>query len=341
MTHPEARGGVSVIIPAYNAHGTISDCVESALSGSAKPREIIVVDDCSSDDTAAIVEGIAARRPGIVRLIRVPVNAGPARARNLGAAAAEGEYLFFVDSDTAMLSDTLQNFLLRTKEADAVSGIYHPEPLSEGAVPRYKAYLLAYFFGRRGVFDHDVFIASSAGIRASVFRDLGGFDENLPWGMDVENEEFGNRIVLKYRLLMDPAVNVRHHFPGMIKLTRTYFRRVSLWMELFLRRGHFEKGGNATMGTGLSTAAAAASVVAVPLLWVHPILGVVPVSFLIWHIVGYAGYFVYVVRQRPSFVLTAFILNYWFSIVLAAGAAYGLLRVVTGMSRLPDPGVVN
>jgi glycosyltransferase involved in cell wall biosynthesis len=326
---------ISVIIPAYNARATIAACVESALAGDVKPLEVIVVDDCSTDDTAAIVNTMAGRHPNVVKLIRSPRNAGPACARNLGASAAKGTYFFFIDSDTVMLLDTLEKFLKCIQECDAVSGIYHPEPLNEGAAPRYKAYQLAYFFGRRGVFEHDVFIASSAGIRAEVFHAVGGFNEKLPWGMDVENEEFGNRITAKYRILMDPSVNVRHHFPGFGKLTRTYFHRVSLWMELFLKRGRFEKGGNATMGTGLSTAAATAAVLTLPLPWLHAVLWPVPALFFIWHVAGYAGYFSYVARRRPSFLGMAFLLNYWFSTVLTAGAAYGALRGLTGIGRLP------
>lgn len=327
---------ISVIIPAYNASRTIAACIVGALSGVVKPLEVIVVDDCSTDDTATIVETLVARHPDVVKLICAPVNAGPSRARNIGAASAKGSYYFFIDSDTEMLPDTLQNFLRRIPEADAVSGIYHPEPLNDGAVPRYKSYLLAYFFGRRGVFDHDVFIASSAGIRAEVFHAVGGFNESLPWGMDVENEEFGNRIVVKYRMLMDPSVNVRHYFPGFGKLTRTYFHRVSLWMELFLKRRRFEKGGSATMGMGLSTAAAAAGVVTLPLPWFHPGLWWVPLFFFGWYLTGYAGYFIYVARRRPSFLGAACVLNCWFSVVLTAGALAGTLRALTGLGHLSN-----
>ena len=327
--------GISVIIPAYNASHTIGACVESALSGEVKPLEVIVVDDCSTDDTAAIVETLSARHPHVVRLIRTPANAGPASTRNAGGAAARGTYYFFMDSDTEMMPDTLRHFLRRIPEADAVSGIYHPEPLNGGAVPRYKAYLLAYLFDREGVFHHDVFIASSAGIRAEVFKALGGFNEHLPWGVDVENEEFGHRIAERHRLLMDPSINVRHHFPGFGKLTRTYFNRVSLWMELFLRRLRFEKGGSATMGIGLSAAAAAATIVTLPLAWIGWELALVPALFFSGYLIGYAGYFAYVARRRPSFLAAAVALNYWFSVILAVGAGYGTLRVLTGTGRLP------
>jgi glycosyltransferase involved in cell wall biosynthesis len=327
--------GISVIIPAYNASETISACVESALSGSIKPLEVIVVDDCSLDGSAAIVEGLAVRYPGIVKLVRASGNGGPARARNLGARAARGEYYFFVDSDTQILPDTLKRFLERIRDADAVSGIYHPEPLNVGATPRYKAYLLHYLFAREGVFEHDVFIASSAGIRADVFHALGGFNETLAWSMDVENEEFGNRIAVKHRLIMDPSVNVRHHFPGPRKLTRTYFHRVSLWMERAIVRLRFDRGGSASRRVGVSTASAPGALLTYPLVWLNPWLGVVPALLLACYLAGYGGYFAYVARKRPFFLPMALLLNLYFSSVITAGAAYGALRVLTGTGRVP------
>lgn len=327
---------ISVIIPAYNACETIVDCVESALSGVVKPLEVIVVDDCSTDGTARTVEALVARHPNEIKLIRSPRNAGPARARNIGASAARGEYFFFVDSDTTLLPDTLKNFLRRIPDADAVSGIYHEEPLNDCAAARYKAYLIAYLFGRVSVFPYDVFVSSSAGIRPDVFKALGGFNEQMPWGMDVENEDFGHRIAARYRLLMDPSITVRHHFPEFGKFTRTYFSRVSLWMELFLRRRRFEQSGATTMGTGFSTAAAAAATVTLPLIWLDSVLALVPGILFASHVVGYAGYFGYVARRRPSFLATAFVFNYWFSLVLAAGAAYGVMRVLTGTGQVPE-----
>ena len=89
------------------------------------------------------------------------------------------------------------------------------------------------------------------------------------------------------------------------------------------------------MGTGLSTAAAAAAAVTLPLPWFHPALWPVPAFFFAWYLAGYIGYFIYVARRRPSFLVMAFLLNYWFSVVLTAGATYGALRWVTATGRLP------
>lgn len=334
----EQHASISVIIPAYNADRTIARCVGSVFAGTVKPIEVIIVDDCSNDSTAAAVEALRGHHGDLIRLVRTPQNGGPARARNLGAAAARGDYYFFIDSDTEMLPGTLENFLRRVPDADAVSGIYHQDPLNAGATPRYKALLLAYFFGRRGSFDYDVFVSSSAGICAKVFHAVGGFNEALPWGMDVENEEFGNRIVQHHRLILDPSVNVRHHFPSFCKLTTTYFHRVSLWMELTLNRGRFDRGGNATLGIGLSTAAAGATLASLPLLAFDFPAPIVPCALLLWHLAGYGGFLAYVGMHQPAFFFKALLLNYWFSLVLTAGAAYGAIRWFTNLSRLPPVG---
>src|SRR5207249_6282517 len=85
---------VSVIIPAYNAAGTIGACVESVLAERTRERyEILVVDDGSTDGTGEI----AARYPR-VRVLRQS-NAGASAARNLAAREARGWILCFIDAD--------------------------------------------------------------------------------------------------------------------------------------------------------------------------------------------------------------------------------------------------
>lgn len=87
------------MIPAYNASGTIHDCLESVLSEQdCTDFEIIVVDDGSLDSTASIVE----REFPSVRLLRKK-NGGPGSARNLGVEQAEGDVVVFIDADDKML----------------------------------------------------------------------------------------------------------------------------------------------------------------------------------------------------------------------------------------------
>jgi glycosyltransferase involved in cell wall biosynthesis len=84
---------VSVVIPAYNRAATIGEAVGSARAQTRAPREVIVVDDCSEDDTAEIAER------GGARVIRLEQNRGCAFARNVGIRHASGDAIAWLDSD--------------------------------------------------------------------------------------------------------------------------------------------------------------------------------------------------------------------------------------------------
>src|SRR5579875_23336 len=93
---------VSVIMPAFNAARSVAWAISSALEQTVADIEVLVIDDASTDLTAAVVEEIAARDPR-VRLIRNPVNGGPGVARNFGLDAARGEWVALLDADDAFL----------------------------------------------------------------------------------------------------------------------------------------------------------------------------------------------------------------------------------------------
>lgn len=89
---------VSIIIPAYNAAASLPLALQSLQAQSWRALEIIVVDDCSEDGTASIVNTAAQHDPRI-RLLRLPANSGAYAARNAGAAAALGDFITVHDSD--------------------------------------------------------------------------------------------------------------------------------------------------------------------------------------------------------------------------------------------------
>lgn len=112
---------LSVAIPAHNAQGSIERCLASILDQDGVDLEVIVADDCSTDDTAAIVERFA-RADGRVRLVRRSENGGEGPARNSAIEEATGEWLLCVDADDELEPSSLAGLMAfaATSDADAV-----------------------------------------------------------------------------------------------------------------------------------------------------------------------------------------------------------------------------
>ena len=103
MTHGST---VSVVTAAYNSARFIAQAIESVLGQTHSCWEMLIVDDCSTDDTAAIA-GEYARRDGRVRVISLAQNRGPAHARNEAIRLANGRFIAFLDSDDMWAVDKL------------------------------------------------------------------------------------------------------------------------------------------------------------------------------------------------------------------------------------------
>ena len=112
----------SVVIPAYNAAATLPRAIESVLGQSWPAHEILIVDDGSSDATA----DIARHYGGSVKLIQQP-NRGVSVARNAGAAAAQGDWLAFLDADDWYEPDRLRlhaEWITEDSTLDFLTGDY-------------------------------------------------------------------------------------------------------------------------------------------------------------------------------------------------------------------------
>ncbi len=90
----------SVIIPAYNVSGIVGRAIRSAAAQTLPPLEILVIDDCSSDNTVEVVKALARDIP-FIRLLSTPANSGAAAARNVGLRAAQGDWIALLDADDA------------------------------------------------------------------------------------------------------------------------------------------------------------------------------------------------------------------------------------------------
>lgn len=110
-----AAGRVSIIMPAYNAARFIRESLDSVLAQTYKEWELLVVDDCSSDSTREIVREYVTRDPRVI-LFELPVNSGPAQARNFALEKATGRYIAFLDSDDLWVPNKIERQLKFMRE---------------------------------------------------------------------------------------------------------------------------------------------------------------------------------------------------------------------------------
>ena len=116
---------VSVIVPLYNAEEYIGECLNSILAQTFQNYEVIVVDDCSTDASPAIVESYAEKFGGRLIHFRLEKNSGGAGIpRNTGIRLARGEYIRFIDADDRIVDNALEEDFRLAKEYDA-DVIYH------------------------------------------------------------------------------------------------------------------------------------------------------------------------------------------------------------------------
>jgi succinoglycan biosynthesis protein ExoO len=113
---------VTVLMAAYNAEAFIANAIESVRRQTCRDWELIVIDDCSSDQTRAVVRNYA-RQDGRIQLVEMAHNSGPAAARNAGLAQARGQWVTILDSDDRFEADRLRYLLEQGEkhEADIVA----------------------------------------------------------------------------------------------------------------------------------------------------------------------------------------------------------------------------
>jgi len=184
---------VSIIIPTYNAAQFIVESVESVLKQTYSSKEIIIVDDGSTDDTRSkldrFIEGKA------VRYV-YKKNGGPASARNIGISESAGKYIAFLDADDYWIDDAKISkqvaFLLDNKGCGIVgtNDIVFDTNGKEWKNPRETDDA-----GIRGkILFENQFTQSSVMIPKEVFSDIGLYNEDIP----MEDYELWLRIGRKY-----------------------------------------------------------------------------------------------------------------------------------------------
>jgi biofilm PGA synthesis N-glycosyltransferase PgaC len=184
-----ARGGVTVLVPAFNEAGSIVETIESLQSQTVAPREIIVIDDGSDDGTGELARSLG------VTVLRPPVNTGSkAGAQTFALPHVRTTLVMAVDADTTLAPDAIEKLVgvMGDDDVAAASGFVlprHVRTLWERA--RYVEYLFAFsFFKQIQDYYEKPFISSGcfSVYRTEVLRELGGWstrtmaeDMDLTW----------------------------------------------------------------------------------------------------------------------------------------------------------------
>ena len=106
---------LSIIIPVFNSSKFIEKCLISICSQLTKNTELILVDDCSTDQSLKILQKYS-KLFKFIKLIKLKKNSGAANSRNVGIKASSGEYICFLDSDDKLIPRSIANILFNLKK---------------------------------------------------------------------------------------------------------------------------------------------------------------------------------------------------------------------------------
>jgi glycosyltransferase involved in cell wall biosynthesis len=203
----EQQPFVSIIVPAYNAREHLDRCLDALVASSYASREIIVVDDGSTDGTPEL-----ARAKGVTVIERTR-QAGPGAARNEGAVKATGDVLLFIDADVLVTEETVAHVAKRFEEnpdVDALFGSYDDTPSEGNFLSQYKNLSHHYVHQQSGE-DAVTFWAGCGAVRKEVFDRAAGFDQERYPVPSIEDIELGYRMKeMGCRILLDKALQVKH-----------------------------------------------------------------------------------------------------------------------------------
>ena len=196
---------VSVILPTYNRAALLPRAVNSVLAQTYQDLELLIVDDCSGDDTPAVIAGFADPR---IRSFRQGANRGASAARNLGIGEARGGYLAFLDDDDEFTPDSLAVRVAALESAPPEVALVYGwnDTIDDATGDRQPANRLT--LEDAEAFEYALMPSTVAPpsaflVRTSAARDVGGFDERLTTG---EDGHFVCCILSKYRIRALPMV---------------------------------------------------------------------------------------------------------------------------------------
>jgi glycosyltransferase involved in cell wall biosynthesis len=256
---------ISVVIPVHNASASLTRCLGALKTSTFQDFECVVVDDGSTDDSAALAAASGAR------VVATGGQRGPAYARNRGAESAQGEILFFIDADVMAQSGTLTQ-VARAFEAnlalDALIGSYDEDPAEPNFLSQYKN-LMHCFVHQQGRRRASTFWTGCGAIRRHVFVKFGGFDESYV-RPSIEDIELGARLVRAGRTIeLEPTLMVKHLKRWTLSglLTSDIRDRAIPWTVLMLRERNIPNDLNVQSSQRISVVLTYLALMLAPFYW--------------------------------------------------------------------------
>lgn len=232
---------ISVIMPTYNRAYVLNNAIDSVLGQTYDDWELIVVDDCSSDDTGNVVRKYM-QRDSRIKYIRQEKNKGANACRNFGIKSAKGEYIALLDSDNVWYAHKLEKQIELLRNADDdIAVVYCREKKVDGEnesnfpIDNFEAEDIKEILCQRNVID-----SSTALIKKECFYKIGFFDETLP---RLQEWEFFIRLLVVHNykaLFINEILNVSYiQNDSISKNSEKYFTATTELMKRYPE--YFEK----------------------------------------------------------------------------------------------------
>jgi glycosyltransferase involved in cell wall biosynthesis len=239
---------LSVIVPCYNAATTIVETLEALLpQDPGVPWELIVADNGSTDCTRELVRNYVARHERM-RLVDASRRRGPGPARNVGAAAAQGELLAFCDADDVASDTWLKEITAGIEEFGFVASRMDSFRLNDPVVARQKSSLQS-----KGLMHYDYveFLphagTSGMGVRKELHEKVDGFDEAFECCEDCDYcwklQLAGHQLVFLPEALIH--VRFRNQIRGHLRQARQWGKYNVLLVKKYRRLGMPKPGWRA------------------------------------------------------------------------------------------------
>ncbi len=276
--------------------------------------EIIIVVDGDTGQPQPHIDGIAAK------VIYLPVRGGPGRARNVGAAEASGDILFFVDADVLLpenICQSIDSAFSLIPPPDAVFGSYDDKPPAQNAVSQYKN-LLHHYTHQHSSSDAFTFWSGCGAIMRHRFIELGGFNEEY-LQPSVEDIELGYRLKQIGRtILLDKNIKVTHLKKWSLStmVNTDFFHRAIPWSRLIFQYGTMHNDMNINLKSRMSVASSSLTLLCILLVTVNTLFLPTAALFFFLFLIVNREIFLFFLKQRGVFfVLQTIPLHFLYSLL--------------------------